>query len=50
MQERVFGDNNGIMLEKGLIEHCSATLAGLKSANLFNHRFTSKGDVMTEHG
>lgn len=48
MQERVFGDNNGIMLEKGLIEHCSATLAGLKSANLFNHRFTSKGDVMTE--
>lgn len=48
MQERLFCDNNGIMLEKGLIEHCSATLAGLKSANLFNHRFSSRRDVLDE--
>ncbi|MDO5344570.1 MAG: DUF3793 family protein [Lachnospiraceae bacterium] len=29
------------MLEKKLIEHCSPTLAGLKTANLFNYKFSS---------
>lgn len=30
------------MLEKYLIEHCSPTLASLKTANLFTYRFESK--------
>lgn len=30
------------MLEHYLIAHCSPTLAGLKSANIFNYSFTSK--------
>lgn len=29
------------MLEKHLVAHCSPTLAGLKSANIFNYSFTS---------
>ena len=29
------------MLEKYLVAHCSPTLAGLKSANIFNYSFTS---------
>ena len=29
------------MLENKLIEHCSPALAGLKTANMFNYRFTS---------
>lgn len=31
-----------ISMEEYLIKHCSATLAGLKSANLFNYRFERK--------
>lgn len=30
------------MLEKALVAHCSPTLAGLKSASMFNYSFTSK--------
>lgn len=30
-----------IMLESGLIRHCAPTLAGIKSAGLFNYKFTS---------
>ena len=29
------------MLDKHLIAHCSPTLAGLKSANIFNYSFKS---------
>ena len=29
------------MLEARMIEHCAPTLAGLKTANLFNYRFYS---------
>lgn len=36
------------MLESGLIEHCAPTLAGLKSANLFNYYFDLKRDVFKE--
>ena len=28
---------NAITMEKGLIEHCAPTLAGMKSASLFNY-------------
>lgn len=27
------------MLEKCIIEHCAPTLAGLKTANMFNYKF-----------
>ena len=29
------------MLENKLVEHCSPALAGLKTANMFNYRFSS---------
>lgn len=29
------------MLESKMVEHCAPTLAGMKTANLFNYRFTS---------
>ena len=29
------------MLETMLIEHCSPALAGLKTANMFNYKFSS---------
>lgn len=36
-------------VEEGLIAYCAPTLAGIKSANLFNHRLqTSKGDILRE--
>ena len=36
------------MLEHCLIECCAATLAGLKSANLFSYRFIAKEKVIEE--
>lgn len=36
------------MLEHGLIEYCAPTLAGIKSANLFNYHFLSKKSVLQE--
>lgn len=37
------------MLEEGLITYCAPTLAGIKSANLFNYRIrTSKKEVLRE--
>ena len=36
------------MLENKLIEHCSPTLAGLKTANMFNYRFSSIGMLSRE--
>ena len=37
------------MLEKGLITYCAPTLAGLKSANLFNYRIqTSRSEILKE--
>lgn len=36
------------MLEHGLIEYCAPTLAGIKSANLFNYHFSSKDYVVQE--
>lgn len=37
------------MLEEGLITYCAPTLAGIKSANLFNYRIrTSKKEVLCE--
>ena len=36
------------MLEHSLIEHCAPTLAGLKSANLFNYRFHTKEQALIE--
>lgn len=32
-------------MEKYLIEHCSPTLASLKTANLFNYIFTSEEEL-----
>lgn len=36
------------MLESRMIEYCAPTLAGMKSANLFNYFFTKKEDVLKE--
>lgn len=36
------------MLEKSLIFHCSPTLAGIKTGNLFHYRFTSVNDFLLE--
>ena len=36
------------MLENGMIEYCAPTLAGIKSADLFNYRFDSKRKAVTE--
>lgn len=36
------------MLENKLVEHCSPTLAGLKTANMFNYRFSSIGMLSRE--
>lgn len=36
------------MLEQYLIANCAPTLAGIKSANLFNYRFTSRRSVLRE--
>jgi len=35
------------MLEKLLIMHCSPTLAGIKTANLFNFKFTLDDDLIS---
>ena len=32
-------------MEKFLIEHCSPTLASLKTANLFNYKYTDEGEL-----
>ena len=37
-----------IMLENKVIEHCAPTLAGIKSANLFNYFFESKEITVNE--
>lgn len=34
-----------MLLERHLIEHCSPTLASLKTANLFNHSFSSEEEL-----
>lgn len=34
------------MLEKQLIEHCSPTLASLKTANLFTYRYAEEDGLM----
>lgn len=36
------------MLEKYLIENCAPTLAGIKSANLFNYSFEARETVLQE--
>ena len=36
------------MLEWKIIEHCSPTLAGLKTANIFNYRFSSTDSLLEE--
>lgn len=36
------------MLETGVVTNCAPTLAGMKSANLFNYRYTSRAEVLTE--
>jgi hypothetical protein len=36
---------NRYLIEKCLVEHCSATLASMKSANLFNMTFADDTDV-----
>lgn len=36
------------MLEAKLVEHCAPTLAGMKTANLFNYRFTSIDTLQEE--
>lgn len=36
------------MLEARMIEHCAPTLAGLKTANLFNYRFYSQQSLECE--
>lgn len=36
------------MLENGLIEHCASTLAGIKSASLFNYYFSVENMVLHE--
>lgn len=36
------------MLEKKIIEHCAPTLAGLKTANMFNYQFSSQAVLLRE--
>lgn len=36
------------MLETGVVTNCAPTLAGMKSANLFNYRYTSRAEVLRE--
>ncbi len=36
------------MLENRLIEHCAPTLAGMKSANLFNYNYKNQTEVKEE--
>ena len=36
------------MLENRLIEHCAPTLAGMKSANLFNYIYKNQTEVKEE--
>lgn len=36
------------MIDKALVMHCSPTLAGLKSANIFNYSFTCADQLLTE--
>ena len=36
------------MIDKALVLHCSPTLAGLKSANIFNYFFTTKDELYSE--
>lgn len=35
-------------IESGLVEHCAPTLAGIKSAGLFNYFYKSKQDVLNQ--
>ncbi len=37
-----------MLLERNLIEHCSPTLASIKTANLFSHPFSSEMDLESE--
>lgn len=36
------------MLEMGIVANCAPTLAGMKSANLFNYRYTSRTEAERE--
>ena len=36
------------MLERKIIEHCAPTLAGLKTANMFNYKFSSLEELYLE--
>lgn len=36
------------MLELGVVTNCAPTLAGMKSANLFSYRYTSRTETMRE--
>ena len=36
------------MLEAGIIRHCAPTLAGIKTANMFNYRFQNIDEMMEE--
>lgn len=36
------------MLEKLLVLHCAPSLAGIKTGNLFQYRFSSKNDLLAE--
>ena len=35
-------------MERKIIEHCAPTLAGLKTANMFNYKFSSKDTLQQE--
>lgn len=37
-----------MVVEKKMIEHCAPTLAGLKTANMFNCRFSSMDTLLEE--
>ena len=37
-----------MVLEKKIIEHCAPTLAGLKTANMFNYKFSSMEKLQKE--
>lgn len=36
------------MLENGVIRHCAATLAGIKTANMFSYKFSDTDELMWE--
>ena len=43
--ERIYRKGKCSMLEQYLVEHCSPTLAGLKTANLFSVRFIDEEEL-----